>query len=92
MILVGLVGGNRAEVDLGAILRKRLHIIGTVLRSRSEEEKAVVVRSFQAERLHLFEDGTLVPVIDKVFPLQEISQAHTYMEQNRNFGKIVLTL
>lgn len=91
MILVGLLGGSRAQIDLATILRKRLHIIGTVLRSRSADEKAEVVRSFRSGRLPLFEDGTLVPVIDTVFPFEEVSRAHAYMEEDRNFGKIVLT-
>jgi len=92
MILVGLVGGTRTEIDLGLVLRKRLHLMGTVLRSRNQEEKAEVTRSFQESRLHLFENGTLAPVIDTVFPIEEISQAHSLMEQNRNFGKIILTV
>jgi putative PIG3 family NAD(P)H quinone oxidoreductase len=92
MVLVGLVGGSRAQIDLGPILSKRLKLIGTVLRSRSEEEKTELTRSFQEWRLPLFETGSLSPVVDRIFPLEEIVQAHTYMEENRNFGKIVLTL
>jgi putative PIG3 family NAD(P)H quinone oxidoreductase len=92
MILVGLVGGSRTKTDLGIVLRKRLHIMGTVLRSRTVTEKAELTKSFATERLTLFEDGTLVPVVDTVFPIEEISAAHTYMEENRNFGKIVLTI
>jgi len=92
MILVGLLGGSTVEADLGIILRKRLRIIGTVLRSRTLSEKSELTRSFQDERLPMFETGTLVPVIDKVFPLSQICEAHTYMQENRNFGKIVLTV
>jgi NADPH:quinone reductase-like Zn-dependent oxidoreductase len=92
MILVGLVGGSRTEADLGIILRNRLRIMGTVLRSRDVQEKARITESFTNERLALFEDGTLLPVIDTVFSIEEISAAHNYMEENRNFGKIVLTL
>jgi len=91
MIIVGLVGGDRVEVDLGVVLRKRLRFMGTVLRSRNLEEKAELTRSFSESSLPLFENETLVPVIDSVFPIEEISQAHAYMEQNRNFGKIVLS-
>lgn len=90
MLLVGLVGGNRVEADLRIILQKRLHIMGTVLRSRNLEEKTKLVTSFRDECLPLFEQGRLRPVIDSLFPIEEVAKAHEYMEQNKNFGKIVL--
>lgn len=90
MLLVGLVGGSRVEADLSIILRKRLRIMGTVLRSRNLEEKTKLVRSFRGECLPLFEEGTIRPVIDSLFPIEEVARAHEHMEQNKNFGKIVL--
>lgn len=90
MVLVGLLGGNTVEIDLATILSKRLHIIGTVLRSRPVEEKIALNRLFAAEVLPLFEQGKLTPVIDQTFPLQQVAAAHRYMQENRNAGKIVL--
>jgi len=91
MLLVGLVGGSQVEADLSIILQKRLRIMGTVLRSRNLKEKTKVVRRFREEGLPLFREGTIRPVIDSIFPIEEVAKAHEHMEQNRNFGKIVLS-
>ena len=90
MVLLGFLGGSKVETDLSLILRKRLKIMGTVLRSRSLEEKIALTGQFRRHVLPLLESGQIKPVIDRVFPLQEAAQAHTYMEGNHNFGKIVL--
>ena len=90
LILVGLTAGRSAEVDLGMILNKRAHIVGTMLRSRSLEEKISLAREFSERMLPLFESGKLRPVIDRVFPFTEIRAAHQHMESDSNFGKIVL--
>lgn len=89
-VVVGLVAGRRAELDLGMLLSKRLTLIGTVLRSRSLEEKVAAARAFREGALHLFEEGRLRPIVDRVFPFAEAGAAHEYMEGNRNFGKVVL--
>lgn len=89
-MVVGLVAGRRAELDLGMLLSKRLTLIGTVLRSRSLEEKVAAARAFREGALHLFEEGRLRPIVDRVFPFAEAGAAHEYMEGNRNFGKVVL--
>jgi len=72
------------------ILNKRLTIIGTVLRSRSLEEKVALTQSFRRHVLPLFETHRLRPVIDRVFELEQAGEAHAYMESNANMGKIVL--
>lgn len=92
VILVGLTGGLRAEVNLGVILSKRLRIEGTVLRARSVAEKTRLTRSFTESVLPLFAAGLARPVLDRTFPLDKISNAHEYMESNANFGKIVITV
>ena len=92
IILVGLLGGRNVEADLGTILVRRLHIMGTVLRSRSLGEKAELTKHFAENLLPFFEAGTLEPVIDTVFPIQKVSAAHTYLDENRNFGKIILAM
>lgn len=90
LMLVGLTGGSKAEFDLGLALRKRLTIIGTVLRARSPEEKAEVTRVFAAEVVPLLASGAVRPNIDRVFDFTHVSEAHRYLESNESFGKVVL--
>lgn len=90
MVIVGTMGGARHEVNLGALLAKRLSVHGTSLRSRSNVEKMLITAQFRQHVLPLFASGKLRPVVDKVFPLSEAAEAHRYMESNANFGKIVL--
>lgn len=92
LIVVGLVGGRSAKIDLSLLLRTRATMLGTVLRSRSIEEKTAATRAFTDEVIPLLESGDVRPVVDTVFPLDEVSKAHEYMESNKNFGKIVLSL
>ncbi|HZK77674.1 MAG TPA: zinc-binding dehydrogenase, partial [Gemmatimonadaceae bacterium] len=91
IILVGLTGGRTQEIQLGVMLHKRLHIFGTVLRSRSTDEKISLAEEFAERILPSFDDGSLVPVIDRVMPFTEIRRAHDVMESNDTFGKIVLS-
>ncbi len=90
IVLVGLVGGTMAQLNLGVLLRRRLHVIGTVMRSRSTEEKNELAESTRQHLLPRFEAGELFPVVDRVFDLHEAAEAHTYMEDNQNAGKVVL--
>ncbi len=92
LLQVGLIGGATAEIDLGTLMRKRLKIIGSVMRPQSIDEKIAITQRFVDQWLPELKNGTLKPVIDSVFPLAEARQAHTYMEANRNFGKIILKL
>ena len=90
MILVGLTAGSRAELDMGIVLRKRLKMIGTVLRARSLEEKIALARDASVHVIPLFDAGKLRPVVDRVFSFGEIRAAHELMHSNETFGKIVL--
>ncbi len=90
MVIVGTMGGAKLEVNLGALMGKRLRVHGTVLRARPLEEKAALTQQFVSRVLPLFEDASVRPIIDREFPLAEVSDAHRYMETNANFGKIVL--
>jgi NADPH:quinone reductase len=92
IILIGGVAGGKADVDLYQILRKRLHIIGTVLRARSLEEKIAITDAFAREVVPLLAQGSIQPVIDSVFPLEKIQDAHRRLESNETFGKVVLTI
>lgn len=92
IVLVGLTGGANAELALGAVLHKRVTIIGTVLRSRSLDEKIAATRSFAAHVVPLVRARKVRPVIDRVFSLEEASEAHAHVASNRGFGKVVLTV
>jgi putative PIG3 family NAD(P)H quinone oxidoreductase len=92
LMLVGAVGGAQASIDIRRILGKRLTLCGTVLRARSLDEKIVATRAFAEQVLPLFATGQLRAVIDSVFPLDRIADAHRRMESNGTFGKVVLDM
>jgi putative PIG3 family NAD(P)H quinone oxidoreductase len=91
LIVIGLMGGASAELALGALLQKRLRLLGSVLRSRPLEEKAALAQAFTREVLPLLERGAVKPVLDCVLPMADIREAHRRIEQNDSFGKIVLS-
>ncbi|MEY2754634.1 MAG: hypothetical protein RJB65_992 [Actinomycetota bacterium] len=92
IVQVGLMAGGRAQVDAGLLLARRSRWIGTTLRTRPLEEKAVVSRRFAAEVLPMFESGRLRPVIDSRYAFTDVAEAHGVMESNANAGKILLVL
>ena len=92
LVLVGILGGLRSEIDLGTVLRRRLHIVGSVLRSRSREEKACLVRGFTEFAADRLADGRLEPVIHRVLPFRDITQAYRELKEGSVLGKIVLEL
>ena len=89
IMLVGLTSGARAEFNLGVALSKRLTLIGTVLRSRSLEEKAEATSAFAEEVVPLLADGKIVPNVDRVFDLHDVRAAHKHLESKESFGKVV---
>ena len=91
IVIVGLLAGGKTEADLGAILRKRVQVTGTMLRARPLEEKIAAMRVFENQVVPLLARGTIKPVIDRVFPLAKAGEAHEHMASNQGFGKIVLT-
>lgn len=92
LVLLGLLAGPRAEIDLSALLSRRLRVVGTVLRARPLEEKIALAQEASRTLLPLLAAGRLQPVVDRVLPLSEIARAHTALERNETFGKIVLRL
>jgi putative PIG3 family NAD(P)H quinone oxidoreductase len=92
LVLVGLLGGSQAPLDLNVMLRKRLTIVGTTLRARPLEEKIAAAQRFAAQVLPWFERKLLRPVIDSEFPLTEIRAALSRLESNQVFGKVVLRM
>ncbi|HEX8749347.1 MAG TPA: NAD(P)H-quinone oxidoreductase [Pyrinomonadaceae bacterium] len=92
LLLVGTTAGASAELDFGLVMRKRLRIIGTVLRSRSTEEKAAATRRFEKQVLPLLRAGLVRPVIDRIYNMEEVREAHSRLESNLSFGKVVLMI
>jgi len=90
VVLVGLLAGMKAELDLGLLLRKRIRLIGTQLRNRPLEEKIAAMRAFEAQVVPLLARGAVKPIVDCVMPLAEAAKAHDRMASNAGFGKIVL--
>src|SRR6185295_7371601 len=92
LVLVGLMSGRQAEVDLGVVLSRRLRVIGSVLRPRPREEKARLTADFAAFALPRLRDGRLRPVVDRTFPLERAAEAYKALERGGVFGKVILTM
>jgi putative PIG3 family NAD(P)H quinone oxidoreductase len=90
LVIIGVTSGIKAELNLALMMVKRQQIIGSVLRSRPVKDKAEIVAEFTRTALPRFADRSIVPIIEKVFPLEQIVEAHRMMEEDRHFGKIVL--
>lgn len=91
LVMLALLGGVRPEaVNLAPILRKRLRINGSTLRNRSLDYKIALTQAFQDVYWSRFQDGTLVPIIDRIMDWTDVAEAHRIMEANQNAGKLVL--
>lgn len=90
LVLIGLMNGTRAELDLAAVLRRHIRIIGSTLRSRPVEEKAEITAGFVRRFGRALDSGTIRPPIYKVLPLAQAAEAHRMMQASEYFGKIVL--
>jgi NADPH2:quinone reductase len=90
LALIGVMGGRKAELDLGRVLVQRLSIIGSVLRPRPVAEKTAIIRRFEVEVMPHFASGSIVPEIHRVYPLEQAVDAHRAMEAGEHFGKLVL--
>lgn len=92
LVHIGLLGGAQTEMNLGLLLIKRLRLIGSTLRARPVDEKIRITEQFKKRFWPALLDGTLSPIVDTTFPLKEAQKAHDYVRQNRNTGKVILTL
>jgi putative PIG3 family NAD(P)H quinone oxidoreductase len=92
LMLIGTTAGSQATLDFSTVMRKRLRITGTVLRTRSAEEKAAATRLFVNHVVPLLASGAVQPTIDSTYSLDEIRAAHTRLESNTTFGKVVLII
>lgn len=90
LVVIGLQGGLRAELDLGALLAKRGTVHATALRSRPAAQKAAIVEGVLAAVWPAVEDGEVVPVVDRVLPLADAAEAHRVVEASEHIGKVVL--
>lgn len=89
LILLGLLAGRIGQIDLDLVLRKRVEVIGTVMRTREADERAALAREFTDVMVPLFEHGVLRPVVDRVIRMSEVPAAHAALERNETFGKLV---
>ena len=90
LVVIGLIGGARAELDLALLLMRRISIIGSTLRARPASEKAAIVSAFLARFGDALQAGRLRPVLDRVLPLERAKEAHLAMQASEHFGKIAL--
>jgi tumor protein p53-inducible protein 3 len=91
-VVIGLLGGTKAELDLSRVLSRRQSILGLIMRTRPLADRIRVVERFRREWLGRFASGELTPIVDATFSLAEAARAHAHMETNENFGKIVLSI
>ncbi|WP_224960270.1 NAD(P)H-quinone oxidoreductase [Geomonas subterranea] len=92
LVVIGVISGIKAELNLALMMVKRQQIIGSVLRSRPVSEKGEIAAEFVRRAMPKFADRTIVPIIEKVFPLDQVVEAHRMMEEDKHFGKIVLKI
>jgi NADPH:quinone reductase-like Zn-dependent oxidoreductase len=92
LVVIGMQGGTRGELDLNALLRKRGAIIATTLRSRPAEEKAAICASVVEHVWPLVADGKVREIVDSTVPLDDVRRAHELMESGTHTGKILLVM
>ena len=90
-ILIATLGGVTTEINLRVMLKKHLHLMGSTLRSRSDEEKGDILRTLVQLLWPAFEKRTITPVINAVFPYTQANEAHAVLEAQKNIGKVILT-
>jgi putative PIG3 family NAD(P)H quinone oxidoreductase len=90
LVIIGMQGGTRAELDLAALMHKRASVHATSLRARPLTEKAAIVQAVLAGVWPAIESGEVRPVIDRVLPLDDVAEAHRLMESSEHVGKILL--
>jgi putative PIG3 family NAD(P)H quinone oxidoreductase len=91
LVVIGLQGGVKAELNLGALMSKRAAVMATTLRARPSTEKAAIVRAMVAQVWPLISDGTVRPIIHATYPLDDVRQAHQVLEESSHIGKVLLT-
>ncbi len=90
LVFISMLSGGKTEINLGTLMGRRLRLIGSVLRSRSLAEKVEIKERFMERFWSRLEDGSIQPIIDSVYPIEQANQAQQYMADNQNTGKIIL--
>jgi NADPH:quinone reductase-like Zn-dependent oxidoreductase len=91
LVIIGMQGGTKAELDIGLMMRKRTAIISATLRGRPADEKAAIVASVREHVWPLVESGEVRPVVDRAVPMEDAAEAHRLVEDSGHVGKVVLT-
>jgi NADPH2:quinone reductase len=91
-VVLGLLGGAKAELDLSRVLSRRQSLLGLIMRTRPLADRIRVVERFRRQGWDRLARGELVPIVDVTFPLAEAARAHAHLETNANFGKVVLSV
>lgn len=92
IVFLATMGGTQGNVNIGLLMSKRISMRGVTLRTRTLEEKLAVTRRFATSVLPLLANGQVKPIIEHVYPMEQISAAHIAMGENRNFGKLIVTI
>jgi NADPH:quinone reductase-like Zn-dependent oxidoreductase len=92
LVMIATQGGNQGEIDVLRIMQRRLSLMGSTLRARATDYKRRIRDELRAEVWPAFEAGALRPIVDRIFPFAEASQAHAYMESGEHKGKILLAV
>ena len=92
LVIIGLLGGSRAELPLGLMMAKRLRVIGSTLRARAVAAKATVMDALKTRVWPLLEDGSIKPIIEQELAISQAAEAHELIAGNQTFGKVVLTI
>ena len=90
LVIIGLMGGAKSDLNLGNLMMKRQKIIGSTIRARSVAAKGIVMKELENKVWPLFDSGRIKPIIHDVFDLEEVEKAHSLIENNENIGKVVL--
>lgn len=92
LVVIGLQGGAKAELNLGALMTKRASVTGTTLRSRPVEEKSAIMAAVREHVWPLIADRSIAVPVDRTFPMEQVVQAHEYFDSGQHTGKVLLTL
>ena len=92
MVFLATLGGTQANVNIGLLMSKRIQMRGCTMRTRTLEEKLSVTRRFTTQVVPLLANGTVKPIIEQVYTMHDIGEAHQAMAENKNFGKFIITI
>lgn len=92
LVLIGLMGGRRAELDLGRMLMKRQRLIGSTLRAKPPAAKGAILDALLAEVWPRLASGEIRPLVDRSWPVTEVEAAHAHLQRDANIGKVLLSI